>query len=90
MNDNLKFAIEELDYLMKRVARVHGHEHPELIEISDEYDEFKANLLNNKDLALKMLNSFKTKTNDFTLPADACQAYERVFKAFKIIENELE
>ena len=65
MSESLNFATKELDYLMKRVARVHGKAHHELIEIANQYDEFKDSLVNNKDVALEMLQSFKEKTNDF-------------------------
>ena len=40
---------------------------------------------NSKDLLLKI----KKLANDFILPDDACQAYTRVYEAYKIIENKL-
>ena len=79
-SENLSFALEELDLLMAKVARVHGDSHPELkaaLQAGD-YGTAGAKLKKAAELS-----------GDFTLPANACQAYTRLYKAFGIIEKEL-
>lgn len=87
---NIEFAIDELDYLMVKVSRVHGNNHPELIKIKECYFEIKEALKNNDlNKAKEYLKRACDLSNGFALPNDACQAYTRVYNAFKILENEL-
>ena len=89
-SENLSFALEELDLLMAKVARVHGDSHPELKEINAIYPELKAALqAGDYGTAGAKLKKAAELSGDFTLPADACQAYTRLYKAFGIIEKEL-
>lgn len=89
-NKNIEFAIDELDYLMVKVARVHGDNHKELIEIKDCYLKIKNAIKDNDlDAAKRYLNIAYELSGGFKLPDDACQAYTRVYEAFKILINEL-
>ena len=89
--ENLTFAIDELDYLMAKVARVHGDTHPELNEISAIYPKLRAALKSEDHAeAASSLQRISELSDGFTLPADACPAYTRVYKAYQIIAEEAE
>ncbi len=86
--ENIKFAFDELDLLMAKVARVHGDNHPELNNIKSCYENIKkAFEENNLDSIKDELKKVDTLSNNLTLPEDACQAYTRVYKAFGILKE---
>ena len=87
--ENIKFAFDELDLLMAKVARVHGDNHPELNDIKNCYENIKkAYEENNVNIIKDELKKVDELSNNLTLPSDACQAYTRVYKAFGILEEQ--
>ena len=88
--EDIAFALDELDILMTKVARVHGDSHPELLEISALYPELRKALKEEDTAAAaETLEKISALSHGFALPADACQAYTRVYKAYEMISNAL-
>lgn len=88
-NKNISFAVDELDVLMAKVARVHGASHPELIEIKGLYEKIREAIKNGDDETVKSgIKKAAELSDGFLLPEDACTAYTRVYKAFKILGEE--
>lgn len=75
-----------LNKVLPTVVRVHGSEHPELKEVKVVYEELVTALEQKADPKPTMAK-LKALTNDFTLPTDACDAYRKVYQAFKELEN---
>lgn len=85
---SIENAIDELDYLMIKVSKVHGDNHPELLKIKDCYLSIKAALFkNDKNKVIDEIKKASALSNDFEIPSDACEAYTRVYKAFKALEE---
>lgn len=77
--------IEILDKFLPKVVRVHGSEHPELADILTQYNLLKDALLADaeSETAAQIRAEIDRLTDHFTLPADACPAYEKVYENLK-------
>lgn len=71
---NFEF-MEELLKKLKLVIRVHGENHPELAEVGALFDA----ILQQKDVE-ENAAKLKEVTDNFTVPADACPTYARVYE----------
>jgi len=71
MNEQL---VTELNKLLPVVARVHGEHHPELAEVLSLYESFRETGSAETAARLRQI------TGDFTVPADACPTYRKVYE----------
>ena len=62
----------ELDKILPVVVRVHGDHHPELAQVAALYARLKAG----EDVG----DELRQVTQNFTVPADACPTFEKVYK----------
>ena len=76
-------SIKELDKILPVVARAHGDQHPELEEVKKLYEQLKASP--DKAAAERL----KEVTHDFTLPEDACPAYEKTYRHLSAMVKEI-
>ncbi|MFA5447824.1 MAG: hypothetical protein WC233_06065 [Sphaerochaeta sp.] len=61
------------------VARVHGKEHPEFLEVHALYDEME-DLIKAKETSLdEVFANLRKITNDYQVPDDVCESYEAVY-----------
>ena len=78
-----------LDKVLPVVVRVHGGHHPELKDILSRYETLRENLRTGascKEVAAQI----EELTDHFTLPADACEAYTKVYQALEALVGAVE
>lgn len=89
--NHLKKEIDRLSILLPLIKKVHGKEHPELLEINAQFSLVKK-ALNDDTLTKKHLDQFNhqitTLTDKFTLPKDACPAYKESFTLLRAFNHE--
>lgn len=128
VKDSLPFMTE----MANKVARVHGGNHPELVDVAQVFDglakDFNLHLMKEENILFPYIKELvtakqegttvskapfgavnnptqlmeteheqagedmlkiRTLTNDFTLPADACNSYQILFKKLAEFENDL-
>lgn len=72
--------IAELNKVLSVVVRVHGGEHPELRLVAELY----ARLKETADPAV--FSELRRVTDNYSLPEDACTAYEKVYRDLAQLE----
>ena len=85
MKKNITEEIAVLNKVLPVVVRVHGKEHLELKDVLDAYERFKVSFENGKGES--ELEEIRELTDHYTLPSDACEAYAKVYDAFKSIDE---
>lgn len=88
MNETITECIAVLDKVLPVVVRVHGGNHPELSDIFASYGTLKNAILDGTDTS-SAVAEIRRLTDGYTLPADACQAYTKVYNALKTIDETL-
>ena len=81
MEKRLEEEIAVLDKVLPVVVRVHGGVHAELSEVFSAYKKLRAALTEGGDQKGPM-DEIMRLTDHLKLPADACDAYKKVYKAF--------
>lgn len=81
MNEEI---IATLNKILPVVERVHSDHHPELHEVAKLYHA----LLDNpsKDL----FENLRIVTSDYTVPADACQTYEKTYRLLSELDKDFQ
>lgn len=77
--DNIQKLLEILPVL----ERVHGKEHPEIIEVKKLTYSFIANVFNENRVAI--FKEIYNTTNGFEVPNGTCETYELSYKLLKEI-----
>lgn len=85
MKKNITEEIAVLNKVLPVVVRVHGKAHPELSDIQDAYERFKVSF--EQGNGESELEEIRKLTDNYTLPKDACEAYTKVYDAFKSIDE---
>jgi iron-sulfur cluster repair protein YtfE (RIC family) len=81
-------SFKTLNMFLPRVKKIHGAEHPELIEVEQVADELQAVLEDGMDTGriTALLERLRNLTKNYTIPSDACPAYKNAYKALSQID----
>ena len=84
-------SFKTLNMFLPRVKKVHGTEHPELIEVEQVADELQAVLEDGMDTIkiTALLEKLRSLTKNYAIPSDACPAYKNAYKALSQIDATL-
>lgn len=84
----LQKSFKTLNLFMPRVRKIHGAEHPELMEVEQVADELQAVLEDGIDTGrtTAILEKLRSLTKNYTIPSDACPAYKNAYKALSQID----
>ena len=89
MNDKQAFRkirakhLKTLEKYVPVVARVHGEHHPEFYEVKRVFDGMVSKIRETKPQIPELEQEFirlRDVTNGYTVPDDACETYEAVYK----------
>lgn len=78
---------EELQMIVPIVARVHGDAHPEFHDVKRIYDEIHDNIDNASYDFASSFKSLRDITNNYEIPNDVCQTYEKVYTSLKTLDE---
>lgn len=72
---------EQLDKFSRVVAKVHGKNHPELLEVRELFLAIKekVDMQDTADFTPE-LSRLKVITNDYQTPVDGCQTYQKTYQ----------
>ncbi len=76
-DNNLAKAVQ----LAPIVERVHGSNHPELTRVRELTEALHAAATDTETAAL--FSEMRSVTDNYTLPGDACEAFEEVYRVLK-------
>ncbi|MHC5268970.1 hypothetical protein ACYSNO_07315 [Enterococcus sp. LJL98] len=76
----------QLDKLTRTIEKVHGANHPELIEVRQLFLAMQEEQAQTKEYEVRMAR-LREVTNHYTPPADACQAYQRTYQMLKEMDD---
>ena len=81
-------SFKTLNMFLPRVQKIHGVEHPELMEVRRVTDELQAVLEDGMDTdrATALLEKLRSLTKNYAIPSDACPAYKNAYKALSQID----
>lgn len=79
------FLLEDLKKYMPIVARVHGRDHEELIELKEVFDLWDKDL--SKDSSRIFFKDIRKITNNYSLPRGACESFEKLYKDLRALEK---
>lgn len=79
----------ELDKYSKTIAKVHGGNHPELLEVRELFLAMQEKVQQKAKQALfePEINRLRVITNDYQVPADGCQAYQKTYDLFEALDE---
>lgn len=77
-NDLKGNHLKILNLYVPTVARVHGNDHPEFIEVEKLYYDLNDLIKNEEDLK-EVFKSLRKITNDYKVPEDTCESYKAVY-----------
>lgn len=83
--------IKEMELYIRIVSRVHGNMHPEIKEVEKIYDRLTSMLLDKAENVIdidKEFYSLRKVTNNYTIPEDVCESYERVYYLLEELDKE--
>lgn len=82
-------SFKTLNMFLPRVKKIHGAEHPELIEVEQVAAELQAALENGMDTGktTALLERLRNLTKNYAIPSDACPAYKNAYKALSQIDE---
>ncbi len=85
---SLQKSFGTLNMFLPRVKKVHGAEHPELIEVEQAAEELQTVLEDGMDDSrIKvLLERLRNLTKNYAIPSDACPAYKNAYKALSQID----
>ena len=93
MTTNLKnFVVEnfaELDKYSKTIAKVHGKNHPELLEVREVFLKVQEKVQQEatKEALAPEIRQLRKLTNDYQVPADGCQAYQKTYQMLQALNG---
>lgn len=84
-------SFKTLNMFLPRVQKVHGAEHPELMEVGQVTGELQITLENGMNIGRTtvLLEKLRSLTKNYTIPSDACPAYINAYKALSQIDEVL-
>lgn len=79
----------ELDKYSKTIAKVHGKNHPELLEVREVFLAMQEKVQHGatKDDLVPEINELRKLTSDYQVPADGCQAYQKTYQMFQALDE---
>lgn len=82
-------SFKTLNMFLPRVQKIHGVEHPELMEVEQVTDELQTVLEDGMDTgrATALLEKLRSLTRNYAIPSDACPAYKNAYKALSQIDT---
>jgi iron-sulfur cluster repair protein YtfE (RIC family) len=82
-------SFKTLNMFLPRVKKIHGVEHPELIEVEQVAAELQAILEDGMDTGrtTALLERLRNLTKNYAIPSDACPAYKNAYKALSQIDE---
>lgn len=83
INKNLK----KLELYTPIVARVHGKDHPEFLELKKVIDLIILKIKNNDFVLDKEFDQVSEITNEFKLPEGVCETYAEVYFMLKELKD---
>ncbi len=83
INKNLK----KLELYTPIVARVHGKDHPEFLELKKVIDLIILKIKNNDFVLDKEFDQVSEITNEFKLPKGVCETYAEVYFMLKELKD---
>ncbi|MDO5025955.1 MAG: hypothetical protein Q4E03_05515 [Trueperella sp.] len=69
----------ELDRVMPIVQKVHGPHHGEIFDVAKIYDAIKGKISAGDGDLDPEFTQLKTVTDDYTVPGDVCETFEKVY-----------
>lgn len=88
-NKVLKDNIERLNQYVPIVAKVHGNDHPEILEVKKVFEELTSKLENKQELTIEF-DKLRQITNNYLVPSDVCESYEAVYQMLEELDNAYE
>ena len=88
---SLNSYIKEIESYIRIVSRVHGNMHPEIKEVEKIYDRLISMILDKNENVIdidKEFYSLRKITNNYTIPEDVCESYERVYYLLEELDKE--
>ncbi len=86
-----RVPFQELNTLLPVVRRVHGEAHPELADVERLFTTLRERLEAgaSADEAYRLMNQIRGLTKDYTVPADACPAFQKTYAALSKLDDSL-
>ena len=79
---------ENLDAFSSTISRVHGPEHPEILDVTTHYFMLRGALNSSEVLTEEDLNRFKELSGDFTAPEGTCEGTIDTYKKYSELYHE--
>lgn len=79
--------IDQAAELAPLIERVHGEHHPELTRVRELTEAIVAT--DDRGELTELFTELRTVTSDYTLPADACEAYTGAYENLKAADEAL-
>lgn len=79
-----------LEQYVPMVARVHGQEHPEFLEVHQLFEKIKAKVKKAGAVKPELSEKFtklRQVTDNYKVPSDVCETYEAVYKMLTEIDK---
>lgn len=79
---------EKLELYVPVVARVHGKEHPEFLDVHEEYKKLvkKMENMESEDLN-EEFEKLRKITDNYKVPSDTCESYEAVYEMLSDLDE---
>lgn len=87
MKNKINENITILNQYVPIVARVHGTLHPEFKEVKRIYNDIYIKVQNNDTDLSNEFKSLREITNNYLVPTDVCESYEKVYELLYELDN---
>lgn len=77
---------EMLELYTKAITKAHGEHHPEVFEVRELYLAIVEGLTNDEDVST-LFNQLRTLTNEYEVPADVCQTFEKTYEMLEELDK---
>lgn len=86
-NNIIEKNIELLKQYVPIVAKVHGNQHPEFLEVKNIFYIINEKILNNNTSLNIEFEKLRVITNNYAMPNDVCESYEAVYSMLKELDQ---